>query len=117
MRAVNRFRTPGNFPVLDHPLTEQNEDLGLLVLEDGVITPYTPEEEGAKPLRLVYLSGGREIELGSSTSASVAWGVLCRAINEFQCLLAEMADENQDRPGIRRADVVTVIDHDFVGTW
>ena len=28
MRAVNRFRTPGNFPVLDHPLTEQNEDLG-----------------------------------------------------------------------------------------
>jgi hypothetical protein len=111
MRVVNRLRTPPNFPVLDHTRTEQSEDLGLVVLEDGVITPSTPEDDGGTtPVHLVYKSGGgREIELGSynrlpgGAAAMILdegdLRVLGRALNEFRWLLAELAvqaDENQD---------------------
>jgi hypothetical protein len=112
MRVVNKLRTPSDFLVFDHPRTEQSEDLVRVVLEEfGVITPYTPEDEGWKtmPVQLVYdAGGGRQIELNCYNLVRHQVWALARAIgiglqseSEFRRLLAELeavvqADENQD---------------------
>lgn len=58
---VIKLPTPSNFPVLDQPRTEENEDLGRRVADEfGGITPYLPPDDGwtAMPLRLMYDAGG-----------------------------------------------------------
>jgi hypothetical protein len=85
--CVDSLRTPPNFPVLDHPRTECNDEFGRVVLEEfGVITPYTPEDDGwkAMPVRLVYdCGGGLQIEAGPYTLGRRQLRVLIAAINAW----------------------------------
>ena len=109
MRVVNDLRTSSNFPVLDHPRTEQSGDLDRVVLEEsGAITPSTPEDDPwtTMPVHLEYdLGGGRQIDLGSynliARDLRVALTIGVKSEGEFRRLLAELeaavqADQNQD---------------------
>lgn len=110
--VINFLRTLPDYPVLDDPRTEENEDLGRVVLEEfGVITPYTPEDDWWKtmPVRLAYgCVGGLQVEVGPYTLGKRELRVLSRAINTWleqenqsrriqaERETAERADANQD---------------------
>lgn len=68
---AEKLRTPPNFPLLDHPRIELDEEACRVVLEEfGVVTPYTPEDDYWKtmPVRLVHDDwDGFQVEFGPYT--------------------------------------------------